>query len=436
MEKKSEKPASDLTEYQQDLLEKSRNEQLFIERYKHLPVHQLALQAHRYPHLDFPFVLNQIAGWQIARTKLPSWAAKDGIVYPPHISIEQCSSEPTARYKARLAMRLLDNNLNTLNTTNYSLTDLTGGFGIDFAFMAQTFGRAVYVEQQVQLCKIAQHNLHLLGLTQAEVVCGDSTEYLHTLKASDIIFLDPARRNEYGGKTIRINDCTPNVLALEDELLAKSQYIIIKLSPMLDWHQAVGELNRHDGNVVREVHIVSVHNECKELLIVLQGRNAEPSARLNKPLHVFCINDNTVFDYSLSQTHPQQHTLDCLPATGWYLYEPNASLMKAGCFGELTARYPLRSVSTNSHLFVSTDKIDNFPGRSFTISAVSSMNKKELKHVLQEVDKANITVRNFPISAIELRKRLRIKDGGNRYIFATTTADDKHIILIGERADK
>ena len=421
-------------------------------------VRLLALQSHRYPDIDMPFLLDQLAGWQTARTKLPSWAANEDIIYPPHLSMEQCSSEQTAEYKARLVERLVgvDNlvssDLNNdccrpfagektipkqqenhvQNSFEGSFCDLTGGFGVDFSFIAHSFKRAIYVEQQDNLCELARHNFHALGLTQAEVVNDDGTAYLHQLDYVSVLFLDPARRNEQGGKTVLISDCTPDVLALEEELLEKADTVVIKLSPMLDWHRAVDELNRL-GNIVREVHIVSVRNECKELLLVLQRTKDEKGDKTatEKALQVFCVNDNNIVSYSLDEAlSTSQRLLSAIPKAGQYLYEPNASLMKAGCFALLTARYPLSALSLNSHLFVSEEAINEFPGRKFEITAVSSFNKKDLRRSLSGIDKANLAVRNFPMSVADLRKRLKIKEGGDIYLFATTDAESNHLFFV------
>ena len=418
----------------------------------------LALQSHRYPDIDMPFLLDQLAGWQTARTKLPSWAAKEDIIYPPHLSMEQCSSEHTAEYKAQLVSRLIRRSSLVTNSPQNeqsspsvvesatlmsregteqkgrgeTFCDLTGGFGVDFSFMSRRFERAIYVEQQEELCEVARHNFRALGLTQAEVVNGDGTAYLHQLDHVAVIFLDPARRNEQGGKTVLISDCTPDVLALEEELLEKADTVVIKLSPMLDWHRAVDELNRL-GNVVREVHIVSVRNECKELLMVLQRTKGEKDDKTatEKALQVFCVNDESIVSYSLDEAlSVSQQLLSAVPQAGQYLYEPNASLMKAGCFALLTARYPLSVLSLNSHLFVSEEAIDDFPGRRFEITAVSSFNKKELRRSLSGIDKANIAVRNFPMNVAELRKRLKIKEGGDFYLFATTDTESNHLLFV------
>lgn len=279
---------------------------------------------------------------------------------------------------------------------------------------------------------MARHNFHALGLTQAEVVNGDGTTYLHQLDHVSVLFLDPTRRNEQGGKTVLISDCTPDVLALEEELLEKADSVVIKLSPMLDWHRAVDELNRL-GNVVREVHIVSVRNECKELLLVLQRTKGETDDKTatEKALQVFCVNDNNIVSYSLDEAlSVSQRLLSAAPKAGQYLYEPNASLMKAGCFALLTVRYPLSALSLNSHLFVSEEAINEFPGRKFEIAAVLSFNKKELRRSLSGIDKANLAVRNFPMSVADLRKRLKIKEGGDIYLFATTDAESNHLLFV------
>ena len=207
--------------------------QAFVADHRADDVRLLAFMADKYPEVDMPWALQQIAGWQMARRKLPSWAAVEGMVYPPHLSMEQCSSEQTAKMKTNLPFQ----------TDKGLLIDLTGGFGVDFSFMAQDFKRAVYVERQEDLCAIARHNFHLLGLNQAEVVCGDGVEYQHQLQEhASVIYLDPARRNEHGGKTYAISDCTPDVVALREELLKKADFIVVKLSPMLDWRETVRQL--------------------------------------------------------------------------------------------------------------------------------------------------------------------------------------------------
>ena len=227
-----------------------------------------------------------------------------------------------------------------------------------------------------------------------------------------------------------ISDCTPDVLALEEELLEKAGAVVIKLSPMLDWHRAVDELNRM-GEVVREVHIVSVRNECKELLLVLRKGN-DPAANVPADgLRMFCVNDDSIVSYGLGEVSGlSQHILPAAPAAGQYLYEPNASLMKAGCFALLTVRYPLSALGQNTHLFISDEDIAGFPGRKFVITAVSSFNKKELRRTLSGIDRANLSIRNFPMSVADLRRRLKMKEGGETYLFAATDAHGSHLLFV------
>ena len=444
----------------------------FIRQYQDDDVRQLAFLGSKYPEVDMPFALDQIRGRKMARVKLPRWASLEGIIYPPHISMEQCSSESTALYKAELAARLLGLPASSSGTemkaeNEIEFVDLTGGFGVDFSYIAARLGvKSMYVERQAHLCEAAKENFGRLGLKNAIVKNGDGIEVLHSFhpkkkdaaSADDslgitydqprsllktnlglkIIFIDPARRDDAGNKVVSLKDCTPDVTVLQEEMLSKADYVIIKLSPMLDWHRAISELSH-----VREVHIISVNNECKELLLVLSARNmgemeassADGEVKHAGNLRIYCINDAQSFvcdelDMESSSVKISPSPLEAMQ----YLYEPNASLMKAGCFGVLSERYDARMLSKNSHLFVSREPIAVFPGRSFRIIAVSSFNKKELKRHLSEITKANIATRNFPLSVAELRKRLKLKDGGETYIFATTLSDESHVLVITEKA--
>ncbi len=514
----------------------------FIRQHQDDDVRQLAFLGSKYPEVDMPFALDQIRGRKMARVKLPRWASIDGIIYPPHISMEQCSSEQTALYKAELAARLLglspsssengeEKEKESENASNLHLSeicefagkgavdsefakneatckkqqilteskenvneikeephegdfseeigfvDLTGGFGVDFSYIASRLGmKSMYVERQAHLCEAAKENFGRLGLKNAIVKNGDGIEVLHSFAskkeaaASDslgitedqsqsllktnlglkLIFIDPARRDDAGNKVISLKDCTPDVTLLQEEMLSKADYVIIKLSPMLDWHRAVSELN-----CVKEVHIISVNNECKELLLVLSARNKGGNVGSNSfpvqdngsvllsvedfghpgNLRIYSINDSQSF--VCDEMEMEESSVKIAPSTFeemQYLYEPNASLMKAGCFGVLSERYDARMLSKNSHLFVSRDLIAAFPGRSFRIIAISSFNKKELKRHLSGITKANIATRNFPLSVAELRKRLKLKDGGETYIFATTLSDESHVLMITEKA--
>ena len=425
-------------------------------------VRQLALRGTKDPEVDLTFALDQIAGRQTARKKLPSWAAVEGIVYPPHLSMEQCSSEQTARYKAGMAGR------------GRRLVDLTGGFGVDFSFMAQGFAEAVYVERQPALCDIARQNFDVLGLRQAEVVCADSEDYLRQMAPVDLIYIDPARRDSHGGRTYGISDCTPDVVALMPLLTAKADRVIIKLSPMLDWRKAVSDLGEQ---YVGEVHIVSVGNECKEMVVETKQtlKTLKTLQTHPRPLPVgrgvitpiACVNilsDDYIQTFHSALPSSSNNGVEAslpsssnngveagLPCSGNYsppyregllgegllgeglflfLYEPNASIMKAGCFAELSQHYGIAPVARDSHLFVSADEVDGFPGRTFVIDAVTTLNKRDLKVHLAGVRQANITVRNFPLTVAELRKRLKLSEGGSTYIFATTLANGEKVLLI------
>ena len=483
----------------------------FIRQHQDEDVRQLAFLGSKYPEVNMPFALDQIRGRKMAHVKLPCWASIEGIIYPPHISMEQCSSEQTALYKAELAARLLGLSVSSsenekecekasnshfskicefasegavdsefaqngdtckkqqiltepgedvnetkeeeVSESDFSeeigFVDLTGGFGVDFSYIASRLGmKSMYVERQAHLCEVAKENFERLGLKNVSVKNGDGIEVLHSFHskknaASDslgiteeqsqsllktnlglkLIFIDPARRDDAGNKVVSLKDCTPDVTVLQEEMLSKADYVIIKLSPMLDWHRAISELSH-----VREVHIISVNNECKELLLVLSARNMGN-------LRIYCVNDAQSFvceesDMEASSVKIAPSTLEEM----LYLYEPNASLMKAGCFGVLSERYDARMLSKNSHLFVSREPIAAFPGRSFRIIAISSFNKKELKRHLSGITKANIATRNFPLSVAELRKRLKLKDGGETYIFATTLSNESHVLVITEKA--
>lgn len=443
----------------------------FIRQHQDDDVRQLAFLGSKYPEVDMPFALDQIRGRKMARVKLPRWASLEGIIYPPHISMEQCSSESTALYKAELAARLLglpasSSGIEMKAENEIEFVDLTGGFGVDFSYIAARLGvKSMYVERQAHLCEAAKENFGRLGLKNAIVKNGDGIEVLHSFlpKKDDaastddslgitydqplsllktklglkLIFIDPARRDDAGNKVVSLKDCTPDVTILQEEMLSKADYVIIKLSPMLDWHRAISELSH-----VREVHIISVNNECKELLLVLSARNmgdmeassADGEVKHAGNLRIYCVNDAQSFvcDELDMESSPVRIAPPVLEEMQ-YLYEPNASLMKAGCFGVLSGRYDARMLSKNSHLFVSQAPIEAFPGRSFRIIAVSSFNKKELKRHLSGITKANIATRNFPLSVAELRKRLKLKDGGETYIFATTLSDESHVLVITEK---
>lgn len=382
-------------------------------------VRQLALQGCKDAAVDMATALRQISGRQAARRKIPSWAAIDDIVYPPHLSMEQCSSEATASYKARLVSKLMK------PVGHYrKLVDLTGGFGVDFAFLCELFDEGVYVERDETLCAIAHHNFQVIGSIKAAVVNADSETFLHRMEEHvTLIFLDPARRNLHGARTYGLSDCSPNVLPMMDELLAKADYVLLKLSPMLDWRKAVDDVGAEH---VEQVHIVAVAGECKELLLLLSAQGTP------QPLLV-CSNDDRQETFFLNENNEPAGNSRISGAgvpCPLFLFEPHAALMKGGRFNELALRYGVAPLAPNSHLFVADKSEEQFPGRMFRVTATSTMNRQELKEKVLPLRQANISVRNFPMSADALRKKLKLSDGGDNYLFATTLVDGSHVLLI------
>ncbi len=401
------------------MIQISPETQLFIREHSSDDVRALALQAKKYPDINMPTAITQIAGRQVAAEKIPSWREMEEIWYPKHLSLEQCSSETTARYKARLFQ-------------GDSLTDLTGGFGIDCSFLAAGFKSATYVERQEELCEIAAHNFPILNLNHINVRNEDGVAYLQTMSPVDCIFLDPARRNEHGGKTVAISDCEPDVAGLEELLLSKAKRIMVKLSPMLDLSLALKELKH-----TQEVHILSVNNECKELLLLL-GQEAPTEQAPPEEIPIRCANlftkgaqEEQHFIFTREQEQHSQCTYT--DSLGDYLYEPNASLLKAGAFRSVAAAYSVRKLHPNSHLYTSDTFIENFPGRIFRIVNQCSFNRKEAKESLADLKKANVTVRNFPATVAELRKRLHLTEGGDTYLFASTLNDGRKVIIRCEK---
>lgn len=402
----------------------------FIEAHSTDDVRRLAFTASETLGDDAPFALDQIMGRQKAFHKLPSWAKVDGIIYPPHISMEQCSSEQTAKYKADVVKRVLGELFNSdVIPADTELVDLTGGFGVDFSFMARNFGRATYIERLPHLCEAADHNMPLLGLDNVSIINKemgtDDILSFFEAKENSVVFIDPARRDRNGGRTYAIADCTPDICGFIGELLQKVVCIMVKLSPMLDWHAVVEELNRRASGSVREIHIVSTGNECKELLVVMTGRSRSGSSPV-----VYCVNDNDCFSFGNATPLDGAQQQNVSLSAGKVLLVPNASVMKAGCFREVEMTFGIGQLASSSHLFLSNGPIEHFPGKQYRIIAVSSLNKKEIKSTLQGMENANISCRNFPMKPEELRKKLKLKDGGEHYIFATTTAKNEKVLII------
>lgn len=381
----------------------------FIEANRESDVRVLALK--KFPEgIDAAWCLQQIEGWQTARRKLPLWADNSiHIWYPPRISMEQCSSQQTAEYKSATALRLLGG-----RGECKKLIDLTGGYGVDFSYMAPHFLHAIYVEKQAVLCEIARHNFPLLGLRNAEIVNADDF-----CSEASLIFLDPARRDSAGRKVVALEECSPNVVEKQEKLLSQARFILIKLSPMLDVTEALRKLRN-----VTEVHVVSLRGECKELLFVMDG---SVSPEIGNNVRYYCVNiaeDTTV--YTSMKTHESPETADSI---GKYLYEPNASILKVGVQDTLCANYGILKLHPRSNLYTSDSIIEDFPGRRFSVEAVSDFAKKSLKNLLTGIGKANLTVRNFPATVDELRSKLKLKEGGDCYLFATTVGNGRHILI-------
>lgn len=437
----------------------------FIRKHAQDDVRKLALKRPTNPNVDLKEALVQIEGYQTARKKLPLWAENPQLVYPPRISMEQCSSETTALYKQQVVRRLLQGLSGPL-----SMADMTGGFGIDFSYLAPLFDRAYYIEQQEILCRIAQHNLKVLGLEQAEVLHGDGVERMPEQAPLTLVFIDPARRDQQGKKTVALSDCTPDLSAIQERIRSCSRFCMAKLSPMLDIHLALQELKG-----VSEVHVVSVDNECKELLLILASGETENTtgfataekrqetdgnlasktdkaeevaankledastssnskqSNVKKPAEtrIFCVNlqkgEQQTFEYTAQEEASAEAVYTDQP--GAYLYEPNTSLLKAGAYKCLCARFGVRKLHPNSHLYTSDTLCADFPGRRFRVTGSRTFSKQDLKQIARDIPQANITIRNFPSTVQELRKKLKIKEGGDRYLFATTLKNEQHIIL-------
>lgn len=382
---------------------------LYIKEHAREDVRTLALQGKKHPQVDMAFAVTQIAGRQIAASKLPSWAVVENLLFPRHLSMEQCSSEVTALYKSGLV-------------AGDTFVDLTGGFGVDCSFLAKRFKQVAYVERQEELCELARHNFPLLGLDIC-VQHQDGADYLREMQPVDCIYLDPARRDGHGGKTVAISDCEPDVAQLESLLVEKGRTVLVKLSPMLDLSLALKTLK-----TVREVHVVSVQNECKELLLLLKKDSDAPEVQIHcEQILSSGEHRHVVFTREQEQTAlcPLASTVEA------YLYEPNAALLKAGAYRWLAQAYSLKKLHPSSHLYTSSEWISDFPGRCFKVKAVCGFGKKELKALLQGMEKANLTVRNFPDTVAGLRKRLKLKEGGDDYLFATTLANDEKVLVHG-----
>lgn len=386
----------------------------FIAEHLHDDVHELALRTTD-ARVDMTLALRQIEARQLLQKKVPSWSNNEDLLFPPHLSVEQCSSEATARYKASLFH-------------GDSFVDLTGGLGVDCHFISQGFVSTDYVESNTELCSLAQHNFTTLG--DPIRVHNESAEaFLQHCECYDAMFIDPARRDTAGRKVVSITDCSPNLVELQDLMMQKSRRVIVKLSPMLDISQALKVLHG-----VKEVHVVAVDNECKELLFLMASSTHNPTAENqsgedNAPLFT-CVNLQSGQEPLSFTLEDEQDSPLCLASSvAQYLYEPNAALLKGGCFKLLTQRFEVQKLHRHSHLYTSEMLIPNFPGRIFSVEAWAPYNKRIRQTLLADVEKASIATRNFPLSVAELRKTLKINDGDTIYLFATTLSGEQKILI-------
>jgi len=381
--------------------------QQFISEHANDDVQKLALQANRFPQIDMSFALRQISGRQKIRNKVPLFYQNNDILYPPQLSLEQASSELTALYKSTLC-------------EGENFVDLTGGFGIDSYFMSRNFKQAIYVERSSELCDIAALNFKTLFANNINIENAACEDFLSTDFVADVFFIDPARRNLSGNKVVFLSDCEPNVVELSEKLMQKADKVLVKTSPMLDITSALRDLP-----VTKEVHIVSVDNECKEIILVL-------SKGISKNIKIKTINiqktHHQLFDYY--QNEENDASIEYCTEIKRYLYEPNSSIMKSGAFKLIAKRFNLIKLHKNTHLYTSDELISDFPGRIFEIKTVSGSTKQDFKRLNLQISKANIAVRNYPITVDEFRKKSGIRDGGDIYIFACKICDDFNAIIV------
>ncbi len=383
-------------------------EKAFIHEHKQEEVTKLLLGANRFPHLNVPFLVEQILARRQIHEKLPSWAMNEELIFPAKITAEQCSSEQTAAYKGAMV------------TDKELLCDLTGGLGIDSFFFSRHAKQVIYVERFPLYCEAAVHNFSVLGADNITVVNADSMQYIDELPAVDLFYLDPARRGEGNKRVFALSDCEPDLTLLLPRLLEKAPRVIAKISPMADIRQTLALL---PGTV--DIHVLAVRNECKELLFEI-GRNAEIEPRIH------CENFSATgasqsFDFSLSEE--QAAIISCTSSLKKYLYEPNAAILKAGAFKVLAKYYPIEKLHVSSHLYTSDDSLYNFPGRIFEVEECMPFSGKLCKELSKVIPQANITVRNFPLTVDALRKKCKVKDGGEVYLFATTLANNEKVLV-------
>ncbi|MDY3142263.1 MAG: SAM-dependent methyltransferase [Parabacteroides sp.] len=371
---------------------------------------RLLLSASRYPEIDMPFVVAQITARRQIKEKLPTWYQQEQLLFPAKIAAEQCSSEQTALYKQQLV------------TEGDTLCDLTGGLGIDSYYFSRRVKQVYYIERFPSYCEVARANMATLGARNVAVLEGDSTQWLDQLPAIDVFYVDPARRGKENKRMFALSDCEPDLTQLLPRLLAKAPRVIAKLSPMADLRQTLALLP-----TTQAIHILSVKNECKELLFVI-GREPRESA---VPIHCVHLTKQAASDecFVCSLEAEQQAASHLATTLRRYLYEPNASVLKAGAFKQVACQFPVEKLQVSSHLYTSDHYLDRFPGRRFEVDEVIPFHSKSCKQLAGQSLQANVTTRNFPLTVEALRKKCRIREGGDIYLFATTGPKEEKLLI-------
>lgn len=426
----------------------------YIEEHLNDDINKLALS--KFPDdIDKQFVIRQIQARQLLKKKLPSWSENDELLFPKRLSLEQCSSELTAKYKSAKykSTKVRENTRKEIgaNSCNFVdrriLVDLTGGMGVDTSFLSDNFDETIYVESQAELCELAEHNFKVLK-KNIKVVNAKAEDFLTQCGEVDCIYLDPARRDEYGRKMVSLHDCSPDVAELQDLLFEKTNTVIVKLSPMLDIDIIKKELKN-----IKEIHVVAVKNECKEVLVLCQRTTDNGQQTSSKACSQFITIDlRENWSFTFTEDEEQNAIPTFADEIGKYLYEPGVACMKAAPFKLLSQRFNIKKLHRNSHLYTSDELVTDFPGRTFEVINVIPFNKKTKKTLMQTLtqtqsdehsatwrlgdlvtQKASIAVRNFPLSAEALRKHLGFKDGDDFYIFGTTMKGEKKMLVLGSK---
>ena len=375
-------------------------------------VNKLVLKKRTDVEIDYDFAFKQIAGRQRVKSKLPSFYHNKELIYPPQLNIEQCSSESTALYKKSLC-------------EGFSMADLTGGFGVDFYYLSTNYRESFYIEQNTDLCGIANHNFKILGCINHTIINKKAEDAIDDLPELDLVYIDPARRNKIGSKTVFISDCEPDISILQKRILKKSKKLMVKLSPMLDISSAIKILKN-----VHEVHILSVANECKEILIILKTEMVESI----KFIAVNIVNNSKTDIFEFFKEDESACLISNSQEIKKFLYEPNSSILKSGAFKSIALNFNLLKLHNNTHLYTSNDLISDFQGRIFEVVDLVGNSKKDMIEIKIKYPKANISTRNYPLKPEELKKKLGIEDGGDIFIFACTIEKDLKVLIICRKA--